>query len=178
MLKVFKFYLFPFILGGDEDQQTPPDDQEGDPALPKADEVLDIKQNYVSKEEHNRLIKEYKKLVSSVLDGSELPADLNPNGEEAQDIAKLKKELYDPNNSLSNLDYVSKTLQLREAIIKETGKDPFLPTGINGDPFKTDAERDNAVAAAQKVAKVLKEAVDEANGDSGTFDIILSKIII
>lgn len=172
MLKVLKF-LFPIsFIGGDDDPPAPSDD----PApVPSAEEVLDIKNNFVPKKDYTKLEEDYRKLADSILNGGELPS--NPGGEEAPDIAELRKELYDPNNSLSNLDYVKKTLQLREAIIQETGKDPFLPTGINGDPFRNDQERLAAEQSAEKVAKVLQEAVDEANGDPEAFDIILSKII-
>ena len=175
MLKVLK-YLYPlFLVGGDDDPAPTPTNPDDPAPLPDPDEVLDIKNNYVPKKDYEALEGNYKKLASSILNGGELPTD--PNGEEAPDIAKLRKELYDPNNSLSNLDYVKKTLQLREEIIKETKKDPFLPTGINGDPFKTDQEREAAVQSAEKVAKVLQEAVDQADGDPETFDIILSKIV-
>ena len=61
--------------------------------------------------------------------------------------------------------------------MKETGKDPFMPTGINGDPFQSDAEKQNAENTCKKVAEALKDAVEQANGDPETFDIILSKMI-
>lgn len=174
MLKVLK-YLYPFYLvGGDDDNPPAPNPDDVSAPIPSPEEVLDIKNNYVPKKDYEALEGNYKKLASSILNGGELPID--PNGEEAPDMAKLRKELYDPNNSLSNLDYVKKTLQLREAYMEETGKDPFLPTGINGDPFKNDQEKLAAEESAKKVAKVLQEAVDEANGDPETFDIILSKI--
>ena len=172
-----KFY-FPFSLAGDDD---PPAPQPDDPApVPSAEEVLDIQKNFVKKEKYDELETNYQKLIKKTLGldegGDPLTPD-NPNGEEGADIAKLRKELYDPNNSLSNLDYVKKTLELRETIINGGGKDPFLPTGINGDPFKDDAEKANAEHTAQKVAQVLAEAVKEADGDPEAFDIILSKII-
>lgn len=170
---LIKKFCFPFFLAGDDDPAPQPDD----PApVPSPEEVLDIHKNFVKKEQYDELQENYRKLVKGILDGGDLPAD-DPNGEEDLDIAQLKKELYDPNNSLSNLEYVEKTLKLRDAIIEKKGIDPFMPAGINGDPFKTDAERQAAEQSALKVAKVLAEAVQQANGDPATFDIILSKII-
>lgn len=177
--KVLKFYFYYSVAAGGDDD-NPSADGQTDPTTtvttPSPEEVIDIKTNYVKKEDYNKVLEDYRKLTSAILDGGDLPT--NPDGEEGSDIATLRKELYDPNASLTNLDYVSKTLELREKIIKETGKDPFLPTGINGDPFKTDAERDAAIASAEKVAKVLGDAVKEANGDPEVFDIILSKVIV
>ena len=144
---------------------------------PTPEEVLDIKTNYVKKSDYEKVQEDYRKLVNSVLDGGDLPAQKDPNGEKGVDKAKLRKELYDPNGSLTNLEYVEKTLKLREQIIAEGGKDPFLPTGINGNPFKNDQEQANAEATAEKVAKVLGEAVKEANGDPEAFDVIMTKII-
>lgn len=144
---------------------------------PTPEEVLDIKTNYVKKSDYEKVQEDYRKLVNSVLEGGDLPAQKNPNGEEGVDKDKLRKELYDPNGSLSNLEYVEKTLQLREQIMKDGGKDPFLPTGIKGNPYQNDQEQANAEATAEKVAKVLGEAVKEANGDPEAFDVIMTKLI-
>jgi hypothetical protein len=144
---------------------------------PTPEEVLDIKTNYVKKSDYEKVQEDYRKLVNSVLEGGDLPAAKNPNGEEGVDKDKLRKELYDPNGSLSNLEYVEKTLKLREQIMKDGGKDPFLPTGIKGNPYQNDQEQANAEATAEKVAKVLGEAIKEANGDPEAFDVIMTKII-
>ena len=87
------------------------------------------------------------------------------------EIAKLKKELYHSEKPLSNLEVVSKTLELRKAIIESGADDPFLPT------FAKDAPTDKDIEAAQKVARVLQEAVDESQGDEALFMARLNKII-
>lgn len=141
------------------------------------EEVLDIKTNYVKKEEYDKIKKQYGDLVKNVLDGGDLPSE-DPDGEKGVDKAKLRKELYDPNNSMSNLEYVEKTLKLRKQIIAEGGSDPFLPKGINGNPFENDEQQKAAEQSANKVAEVLEKAVKDAEGDPATFDVIMSKIII
>lgn len=156
----------------EEEKQAPQPTQD-----PTPEEVLDIKQNYVKKEEYAKVQEDYRKLVNSILEGGDLPAQQNSNGGKGVDKDQLRKELYDPNKSLTNLEYVEKTLKLREEIMREGGKDPFLPTGIKGNPYQNDQEQANAEASAAKVAKVLGEAVREANGDPEAFDVILTKII-
>ena len=168
MMKVAK-YLFPLFYGGDDDQPKEP--QQDDPAnLPTADEVLDIQKNFVKKEDYDELETNYKQLVSSVLNGGDIT---DPNGEaESPKISDLRKELYDPESNLNNLEYVEKTLQLRKAIMEETGRDPFFPAGIKEKITEADA------AQAERTAKLLQECVDEAHGDPEVFDIILSKKVI
>ena len=167
MFKVLKC-LFPFCFSGEDDNPAPNPD---DPApAPTPEQVLDIQKNYVKKEKYDEAIANYQKLVKSVLDGADIQ---NPNGDpESPKISDLRKELYDPDSTLTNLEYVEKTLQLRKAIIEETGKDPFLPTGIKEKITEADA------AQAEKTAQILQECVDEANGDPEVFDIILSKKVI
>ena len=142
------------------------------------EEVLDIKNNFVKKDVYDQLKDQYGQLVKSVLEGGDLPADVNPDGEKGVDKAKLRKELYDPNNSMTNLEYVEKTLKLRKQIIADGGSDPFLPKGINGNPFENDQQQQAAERSAAKVAEVLENAVKEADGDPATFDVIMSKIVI
>ena len=167
MIKVLK-YLYPFsFIGGDEDQ-TPPE-QDTDQTL-SPEEVLDIKKNFVKKEDYDKLQNDYKKLVKDVLDGADIT---NPNGEsDSPKISDLRKELYGPDSNLNNLEYVEKTLQLRKLIIEETGKDPFLPSGIKETPSEAD------IAAAARTAELMQKCVDEANGDPEVFDVILSKKVI
>lgn len=169
MRKVLK-YLYPFsLVGGDED--NPPAQNPDDPApAPSPEQVLDIQKNYVKKDKYDKLEGDYRQLVSHILDGTDID---NPGGDqESPKASDLRKELYNPDGSLSNLEYVEKTLQLRKIIKEETGRDPFLPAGIKETPTEADA------AAAQRVADILQSAVDEAEGDPEAFDVILSKKII
>ena len=83
------------------------------------------------------------------------------------------KDLYSDNRpDLNNLDYITKTLELRQAIIDKGGLDPFVPIGHKVSPTANDFE------AAERVANVLQECVDEANGDSQTFTAALQRRII
>ena len=52
---------------------------------------------------------------------------------------------------------------MRKALIAEGEADPFLPIGNQISPSDAD------VAAAQKVADILQDCVDYADGDSAVF---------
>lgn len=80
---------------------------------------------------------------------------------EKADIAALRKDLFTTDNN--NLQYVEKALKLRSALIEDGQPDPFLPYGNKIAPNEDDFK------AAEKVAKVLQECVDYAEGDSQLF---------
>lgn len=123
------------------------------------DEINNLKANSVSKEEYDKLKAENSELLKSIVN-SRTPEKEEPKTP-VVDInelrANFKKE--DP----SNLEYVQNALKLRDAIIAQGGTDPFLPQGKKIIPTEQDIE------AANRVASVLKECVDYANGDSQLF---------
>lgn len=129
----------------------------------------EMKQNSVSKEAYNKLKQENKKLLESLVTGKELDPSQIP---EKPDIQKLRKELYGGEKELDNLEYVTKTLQLRKALMDEGQEDPFLPVGskaiIEGRDYDT----------VEKVAQTLQELVDYANGDSAIFTTELQRVMV
>lgn len=131
------------------------------------DEITKLKKETVSIEDYKKLETENKNLLNSIVN------DLYPAKEEDKtvvDINELRKRLRkdDP----SNLEYVKNVLELRDAVISSGGNDPFLPYGKKIVPTNDDIE------AANRVATVLKECVDYANGDSLLFTNELYRRII
>lgn len=125
--------------------------------------IKELKQNSVGREEYEKLKAENKKLIDAVVNGQP--------GQEAQqvvvhtedDINRLRNELFNSEKELSNLDYVSKALELREALMENGKPDPFIPVGKQISPTREDIE------IAEKVAQVYKECIDYAEGDSQMF---------
>ena len=131
------------------------------------DEIAKLKKETVSIEDYKKLEAENKNLLNSIVN------DLNPKKEEDKEVAdinELRKRLRkdDP----SNLEYVKNVLELRDAVLSSGGNDPFLPHGKKIVPTNDDIE------AANRVATVLKECVDYANGDSLLFTNELYRRII
>ena len=128
--------------------------------------LKEMKQNSVTRESYDKLKGENKKLLDALVNGQQL--DLPK--EAPVDIDQLKKDLYGKNGkNLSNLEYVSKTLQLREQLIANGEQDPFLPYG---NKVTITAEH---IDAAQRAADVLQQCVDFADGDSGIFSAELQR---
>lgn len=122
--------------------------------------IKDLKQNSVSRSEYDKLRAENKELINSLVNGQVV---VNEPIKEKKDIDQLRKELFNPEKELSNLEYATKALELRDALIESGEADPFLPIGSRYTPKVDD------VNTANKVAEVLRECIDYAEGDSRLF---------
>ena len=131
--------------------------------------IREMKQNSVSKEAYEKLKAENKQLLDSIINGTELE---NIPKEEPVDIKQLRKDLFSMDAELSNLDYVSSALKLRDELIKRGEKDPFLPAGEKIIPTEED------IATANRVASILKDCVEYADGDSALFTSELQRVTI
>lgn len=121
--------------------------------------IKELKENTVSKEKFQKLQEENKRLLNAYANGQKLEGvDVE---KETIDVEQLKRDLFLKDNT--NLEFVEKALKLREIQIEQTGKDPFLPWGRNVTPSEDDYR------SAEKVATVLQECVDVANGDTNIF---------
>ena len=122
--------------------------------------IKDLKQNSVSRSEYDKLKAENKELINSLVNGQVVT---NEPAKEMKDINKLRKELFNPDKELSNLEYATKALELRDALIESGEADPFLPIGSKYTPRVDD------INTANKVAEVLKECIEYAEGDTRLF---------
>lgn len=131
--------------------------------------IREMKQNSVSKEAYDKLKAENKQLLDSIINGTELD---NIKKEEPVDINLLRKNLFNPDVDMSNLDFVSNALKLRDTLIEKGEKDPFLPVGEKIIPTEED------IATANRVASILKDCVEYADGDSALFTSELQRVTI
>lgn len=125
--------------------------------------INELKQNTVSKDQYDKLRAENKQLLDTLVNGGQLTQ--HPLAEKA-DIAALRQGLFE-RHDLTNLEYCKRTLELRNALIEDGQQDPFLPVGSNV------RIEDSDYVIAERVAGVMQECVDEANGDSALFTALL-----
>ena len=128
--------------------------------------IKELKENSVDRSKYEELRAENKKLLDSIVNGTEVAV---PH-EEKKSIEELRAAYLKEDQS--NLEYITNTLKLREALIAEGKPDPFLPIGEQILPTDED------VATAQKVADVLQECVDYAEGDSAVFTNELQRRLV
>lgn len=129
--------------------------------------IQELKQNSVDRSKYDELRAENKKLLQSIVNGQQVEVE---EQKPKKSIEELRKEWLDENNN--NLQTVSKALELREALIAEGKPDPFLPIGSQISP------EDSDIAAANKVATVLQECVDYAEGNNDVFTNELQRRLI
>lgn len=89
--------------------------------------------------------------------------------EERKSAAELREKLRSDN--LSNLEYATVALELRDAVMAEGGGDPFCPASHGR------AVTNETMAAAENTAQALKHCVEVANGSNEYFNAELSKIM-
>ena len=122
--------------------------------------IKELKQNSVDRSKYEELRAENKKLLDSIVNGQSLEA---PKQEDVKSIDQLRSELFNGETELSNLDFIKDSLELRKQLIAKGEPDPFLPVGQQIQPTDFD------IQTADKVASVLQECVDYAEGDSEVF---------
>ena len=114
-----------------------------------------LKANSVDKADYEKLKAENKKLLDSIVNGS---------------IQELREKLAGSSeNNMSSLEYAETALKLRQRLIEDGKEDPFVPHGSQYSPTQIDYDR------ADRVAAVLQECVDNAEGDDASFLAELKK---
>jgi hypothetical protein len=129
--------------------------------------IEEMKANSVKKELYQKLKDENTRLLNTLVSGGQLEAPV-----EKVDVNELRKELYGNGQAMSNLDYWTKTMKLREALMEEGKQDPFAPQG------KNIAATDEDLAAAERVAQGIQHCIDVAEGDNLVFTNELQRIMI
>lgn len=125
----------------------------------------ELKSSTVSKEQYAKLKADNKRLLDALVNGEQIETPKK----EVYDVKELRKKLFDRDNTLSNLEYVDTALKLRQTLMENGERDPFLPTGT---VVQETAEMHDK---AEAVANVLQECVDFADGDSGIFTAELQR---
>lgn len=125
--------------------------------------IKDLKQNSVDRSEYEKLRAENKRLIDAVVNGMPGQEEQVVVKHSKEQIDDLRNELFNSPRELTNLEYVTKAMELREALIENGEPDPFLPVGKQISPTRDDLE------GAEKVAQVYRECIEYADGDSEVF---------
>ena len=125
--------------------------------------IKELKENSVNRSEYDRLRAENKKLIDAVVNGQPGQEEQVVVKHSKEQIDDLRNDLFNSPRELNNLEFITKTMELREALMENGEPDPFLPVGKQISPTRDDIE------GAEKVAQVYKECIEYAEGDSEVF---------
>ena len=125
--------------------------------------IKELKENSVNRSEYEKLRAENKKLIDAVVNGQPGQEEQVVVKHSKEQIDDLRNDLFNSPRELNNLEFITKTMELREALMENGEPDPFLPVGKQISPTRDDLE------GAEKVAQVYRECIEYADGDSEVF---------
>lgn len=127
-----------------------------------------IKTEMVSRDSYNQLKKENQQLLNSLVNGT----DYGVEGFSPDKKTKMsKEELYEGLHSNNQIKYWTTALKYRDEQIAKGQKDPFATKSQYVETSQAEYE------CAENVANTIKQALEEADGDSIRFNSILRSII-
>ena len=146
-----------------QQQQIESGEQQSNDSVDYIKAINELKQNSVSREQYEKLQKENKELLDTLINGGQVTNVVEAPARTIQDmrVELFSKEAAD--KEMTNLEFVSRSLELRNAIIESGGTDPFLPIGKGIDLTREDYE------AAEFTAQQFQECIDIAKGNSEVF---------
>ena len=130
------------------------------------DAIKELKENTVDKGKYMKLVEENKQLLNSLINGD--PVNVKADKGEAVDLPTAVDSLLFGHNH--NLDYIRKTLELRDQLIKDGKPDPFVTV----DPLNPVPSQDK-LDRAQQIADTFQECIDYADGDVEAFSAELQR---
>ena len=149
-------------MSEEEKEQQNPDNEPEMTANEYINQIKDLKEKTVSREEYERIKNDNKELAKALINGTgaNIPGITKP--EEKPDLDDLRKKLF-TKKSKNDLEYFTNLLALRDGVMADGQPDPFLPVNREFRPTAQDE------ADAERIATQIKEAIEYANGDPAVF---------
>lgn len=149
-------------MSEEEKEQQNPDNEPEMTAKEYINQINDLKERTVSREEYDRIKNDNRELAKALINGTgaNIPGITKP--EEKPDLDDLRKKLF-TKKSKNDLEYFTNLLALRDGVMADGQPDPFLP--INRE-FRATAQDE---ADAERIATQIKEAIEYADGDPAVF---------
>jgi hypothetical protein len=124
-------------------------------------DIADVKKNMVPKEDYEKALADAAKYKHALLTGVAI-GDSEPK----KSVAELRKEYSEAIKAgVTNVEGFEAALKLREAVINETGKDPFMTEAL----MRIDPD------FGERVAEVLADMVDKSGGNPQMFNAFMSQ---
>lgn len=136
------------------------------------DTINQMKANSVSRSEYDKIRDENKKLLEAIVQGNNVETSSTEEAAKPS-IQELRNKAYGKGaEDLTDLEYVSTVLDLRDALLEEEGVDHMIPAGKKYSPDLNDQH------CAQKAYEALRHCVDVADGDNEVFIQEITRITV
>ena len=134
-------------------------------------QLNELRKNTVSKEEYDKIKEENAALFNAVLNGE----TIETKQEKKRTVDEIRKDLFNKNTTKTNLDYVKKSLELRNAILERDKVDIF----VNTDRFNqlSPSAIEEEKKGAEAVANVLQHCVDSAKDNPTMFNMAIADVL-
>lgn len=140
----------------------------GDDTAPNAaQELIEFKKNFVSRDQYEAEKKRADGYLAAILNNREDEVAAKEGSESEVSADEIAKSMFVEDNKMTDLEYAENALALRSARIAAGEVDPFLPD----DPDEKDYE------IAQNVADVFEDCIKGANGNNASFIALLQSRI-
>jgi len=126
------------------------------------DAIKDLKSNSVPKSEYDKLREEKKQLLKALTEGGQT-VEVNTSTPD-KTSAELREEILKSHGDLNNLEGWKKTLEYREACLREGKEDPLIIRNPNKGITREDVE------SAEAFAQEMQDCIDRCNNDPRIFN--------
>jgi hypothetical protein len=133
------------------------------------EEIQQWKANSVPLEKYNKLQAEHKQAMDALMNGGQLEQEIM--AQSTMDYKAELSKLIHGEESKSNLDFVRRLLEIREAGLKQ-GENINMPFGPKAEYTENDE------AETEFVAKCLQECVDKAEGNPSAFNFYFDQMMV
>lgn len=136
------------------------------------DAINNLKANTRPAEDYARLEEENRRLLEAMVNGT-TDESASPEAAAKPSIQDLRNKAYGKGaEALSDLEYVSTVLDLRDALLEAEGVDHMIPQGKKYSPDLND------IHCAQKAYEALRHCVNVADGNNEVFIQEISRITV
>lgn len=132
------------------------------------DTIAELRRNSVPKADFDKLREDNRKLMQTLAEGGSIESQAT--AKDTRSIDDLRRAVF--NDAQSNRQYWQNALDLRDRIIAEGGRDPFLPFSHEYVPTDDDC------ATAERVAEGMRHCLEVADGNDAIFNNEYQRITV
>ena len=141
--------------------------EETDNDLDLLEEIKNLKNNSVSKEEYNKVIEKNKSLMKQIING----VGTRQETDEPIDLQEVRKDIFERNDKLSNREFWKQVLTLRKERLEKEGVDVFCPRGN-----KTRYTRED-IETANHLAETIQHIIEDSEENPALFTAIMNNAL-